>query len=76
VLDDLIGRLEEPATAGRPFDIGGPDVLSYKQMMEHIAAIHGLRRTMLVVPVLTPRLSAYWARSGKDQNYFDVGKQY
>jgi hypothetical protein len=43
------------------FDIGGPDVLTYKEMMARFAVILGLRRYMLVVPVLTPRLSAYWA---------------
>ncbi len=53
--------MENPATAGQVFDIGGPDILTYKEMMERFAAILGLRRWMIVVPVLTPRLSAYWA---------------
>ncbi|MDX2038712.1 MAG: SDR family oxidoreductase [Isosphaeraceae bacterium] len=61
VLAYLIGCLENPATAGQVFDIGGPDVLSYKEMMQRFAAIMGLKRRMIVVPVLTPRLSAYWA---------------
>ena len=61
VLAYLIGCLENPATAGGSFDIGGPDVLTYKEMMERFAAILGLRRKIFVVPVLTPRLSAYWA---------------
>ncbi len=61
VLAYLTGCLENPATAGRVFDIGGPDVLTYKQMMERFAAIVGVRRWIFVVPVLTPRLSAYWA---------------
>ncbi len=60
VLAYLIGCLENPDTAGQSFDIGGPDVLTYRQMMHRFAAILGLKRRILVVPVLTPRLSAYW----------------
>ncbi len=61
VLAYLIGCLENPATAGRTFDIGGPDVLTYEQMMRRFAGIlGGSRLRILVVPVLTPRLSAYW----------------
>lgn len=61
VLSYLTGCLENPATAGLVLDIGGPDVLTYKDMMTRFAKILGLRRWILVVPVLTPRLSAYWA---------------
>ena len=61
VLAYLIGCMENPATAGQVFDIGGPEILTYKQMMERFAGILECRRWMLVVPVLTPRLSAYWA---------------
>ena len=61
VLAYLIGCMESPATSGQVFDIGGPDVLTYKEMMERFARILGLHRWMIVVPVLTPRLSAYWA---------------
>lgn len=61
VLEYLIGCLEEPATAGRSLDIGGPEVLTYKEMMLRYAAILGVRRRIVVVPLLTPRLSAYWA---------------
>ena len=60
VLAYLIGCMENPATAGQVFDIGGPEVLTYKEMMERFARILGCRRWMIVVPVLTPRLSAYW----------------
>ncbi len=61
VLAYLIGCMENQATAGQVFDIGGPDVLTYKEMMERFAGIVGLKRWIVVVPVLTPRLSAYWA---------------
>ncbi|QDV34302.1 SDR family oxidoreductase [Tautonia plasticadhaerens] len=60
VLAYLVGCLEEPRTAGRTLDVGGPDILTYKEMMIRFAAILGLRRRIVVVPVLTPTLSAYW----------------
>ncbi|MEI7926368.1 MAG: DUF2867 domain-containing protein [Chloroflexota bacterium] len=64
-LDDLLEYLvrvaEEPATAGRTFDVGGPEVLSYAEMMQQFArATTGRRILILPVPVLTPRLSSYW----------------
>ena len=56
----LVGVLEVPVEGNRAFDIGGPDVLEYVDMMRRVAAIQG--RTMIVVPVplLTPRLSSRW----------------
>jgi hypothetical protein len=60
VLGYLVGCLEEPRTSGRTFDIGGPDILTYKEMMVRFAAMLGLKRRIVVVPVLTPKLSAYW----------------
>jgi len=61
VLDYLIGVLEVPATAGGTFDIGGPEVVSYRSLMDLYAEEAGLRkRWILPVPVLTPRLSSYW----------------
>ncbi len=57
----LIGAAAEPATAGDAFDIGGPEVLTWKEMMERTADVMGRRRPFVVpVPVLTPRLSSYW----------------
>jgi hypothetical protein len=56
----LIAALETPETTGRILDIGGPDVLTYREMMQTYAAVKGLRRIIMTVPVLTPRLSAYW----------------
>ena len=61
VLGYLVGCLERPETAGRTFDIGGPEVLTYRRLMELYAEEAGLRRRLVVpVPVLTPRLSSYW----------------
>jgi uncharacterized protein YbjT (DUF2867 family) len=45
---------------GRRFDAGGPDVMTYREMIEGIARIRGRRPLIVEVPVLTPRLSSYW----------------
>ena len=61
VVNYLSGVVGEPAALGRVFEIGGPEVLSYLEML-HIAAevANGSRRPIVKVPVLTPRLSSYW----------------
>ncbi len=56
----LVGVLDVPETAGRHFDIGGPEVLQYLQMMQRVAKIEGRQRIMIPVPLLTPSLSALW----------------
>lgn len=48
------------ATFDGTFDIAGPDVLTYKQMLLGFAKARGLKRSILTVPVMTPRLSSYW----------------
>jgi hypothetical protein len=60
VLDYLVAALECPASAGRILEIGGRDVLTYSEMMTGYAQARGLKRHLLAVPVLTPRLSSYW----------------
>lgn len=61
VLGYLKGCLEHDETLGGTFDIGGPDVLTYKQLMEIYAETAGLKkRWIIAVPILTPRLSSYW----------------
>lgn len=60
VIGYLVGCLEEPHTAGQTFDIGGPDIMTYKEMMERFAALEGKRLWIIPVPVLTPKLSSYW----------------
>ena len=61
VLRYLVGCATLPADVNRAFDVGGPDVLTYKDMMLRYAAVKGLpRRRMVRVPVLTPRLSSHW----------------
>lgn len=61
VLRYLLGAARLPPEVNRAFDIGGPDVLTYLQMMQRYAAVAGLpRRHIVPVPVLTPELSAHW----------------
>jgi uncharacterized protein YbjT (DUF2867 family) len=52
--------LDNPACLGESFDLGGPDVLTYKEMLMGLAAERGYRRWIVTVPVLTPRLSSWW----------------
>ncbi|MDX1521896.1 MAG: NAD(P)H-binding protein, partial [Anaerolineae bacterium] len=56
VLNYLVAALETPASAGKVIQIGGANVLSNAQMMLTYARIRGLRRLIIPVPVLTPRL--------------------
>jgi uncharacterized protein YbjT (DUF2867 family) len=56
----LVEALKEERTAGGTFDIGGPEVLSYRDMMERMARMSGDVNLYIPVPVLTPRLSSYW----------------
>jgi uncharacterized protein YbjT (DUF2867 family) len=60
VLAYLVAALDLPHVGGRVFEIGGPEVVSYGGMMREYARIRGLRRLLLPVPVLTPRLSGLW----------------
>jgi uncharacterized protein YbjT (DUF2867 family)/uncharacterized protein YndB with AHSA1/START domain len=61
VLTYLMGCLECDETRGQTFDIGGPEVVTYRQLMDIYAEEAHLRRRLVIpVPVLTPRLSAYW----------------
>jgi uncharacterized protein YbjT (DUF2867 family) len=60
-LDYLLAALQTPDSMGRIVEIGGSDVLTYGEMMTGYARVRGLRRYLIPVPVLTPRLSSYWA---------------
>jgi uncharacterized protein YbjT (DUF2867 family) len=60
VLAYLTGVLLRPETLGQSYDIGGPDVLTYKDMMLQFAEVRGLKRYIITVPVMTPKLSSYW----------------
>lgn len=60
VIAYLKGVLNHPETFNKSFDIGGPEILTYKQMLLQFADVRNLRRTIISVPVMTPKLSSYW----------------
>lgn len=60
VVEFLNGVMGKCETYNKSYDIGGPDILSYKEMLLRFAKIRGLKRTIWVVPVMTPRISSYW----------------
>jgi uncharacterized protein YbjT (DUF2867 family) len=60
VVEYLSGVLMREETFDTNFDIGGPDILTYKEMLLRFAAVRKLRRKIWVVPVMTPKLSSYW----------------
>ena len=47
-------------TYNQNFDIGGPDILSYKNMLLDFGSVRNLKRSIFVVPIMTPQLSSYW----------------
>jgi uncharacterized protein YbjT (DUF2867 family) len=60
ILEYLTGVLLKPETFNKSYDVGGPDILSYKEMLLQFAEVRGLKRFIFTVPVMTPRLSSYW----------------
>ena len=60
VIELLLRSLHKQETYNRSFDIGGPDILTYKEMLLGYAEARGLKRVIWTVPVMTPRLSSYW----------------
>ncbi|HEY3748885.1 MAG TPA: NAD(P)H-binding protein [Pseudonocardiaceae bacterium] len=56
----LIGVLDVPEAAGRAFDVGGPEVLTYEDMMRRLADIQGRQQVLVPVPLLSPNLSSWW----------------
>jgi len=60
VIEYLNGVILKPETFHQTFDIGGTEILTYKQMLMGFANVRGLRRLIITVPVLTPKLSSLW----------------
>ncbi|WP_251328840.1 NAD(P)H-binding protein [Haloplanus pelagicus] len=60
VIAFLVGVLDAPETAGETFEVGGPEVLTYAEMLRRTGRHLGHEPIIVAVPVLTPRLSAYW----------------
>jgi uncharacterized protein YbjT (DUF2867 family) len=63
-LDDalryLLGVCGREEALGRTFDVGGPDVMTYREMIDRVARVRGRRPLIVEVPLLSPRLSSYW----------------
>jgi uncharacterized protein YbjT (DUF2867 family) len=60
VIRYLVGVLDVPGATGRVFEIGGPEVLRYVDMLRRAAAVQHRHLTIVDVPLLTPRLSSLW----------------
>ncbi len=60
IIDYLFGVLLKEETYNNNYDIGGPEILTYKQMLLRFAKVRKLKRKIIVVPVMTPKLSSYW----------------
>ena len=60
VLDYLVEALRVASSADRTIEIGGADIITYGEMLTFYAEVRGLRRWLVPVPVLTPKLSSYW----------------
>lgn len=60
VIEYLKGVLLNELTFDQSYDIGGPDILTYREMLLQFAQVRNLRRRIYVVPVMTPKLSSYW----------------
>jgi len=60
VLEILLRSLLNPQTYNQNFDIGGPDILTYKEMLLRFAKAKKLKRYIFTIPVMTPKLSSYW----------------
>ncbi len=60
VMNFMLGVLGHKETYGQSFDIAGPDILTYKQMLKLYAKSRGIKNLIITVPVMTPKLSSYW----------------
>jgi uncharacterized protein YbjT (DUF2867 family) len=60
VVSYLVKAIDAPDVEGRSFDIGGPDVLSYLDMMKRYGKMMNKSIKIIIIPFLTPRLSSYW----------------
>ena len=70
VLKYLTGCMLNPETYDGIFDIGGPEILSYKQMLLQYAEVRGLKRYIWVVPFFSPRMSSYWLYFVTSTSYY------
>lgn len=60
VIKYLIGVINNPTCFNKSFDIAGPNILTYKQLMEQYSEVRGMKLKIYTFPIMTPRLSSYW----------------
>lgn len=60
VMNFLVGVLGQEKTYGESFDIAGPDILTYKDMLQQYAKARGFKNWIYTIPIMTPKLSSYW----------------
>ncbi|MFV8224912.1 SDR family oxidoreductase [Christiangramia aquimixticola] len=60
IIQYLTGVIGREDCYNQSFDVGGPDILTYKEMMEQYAEVRGLKIWIVSVPVMSPKLSSYW----------------
>lgn len=60
VVEYLFGVIGRTETYNNSYDIGGPEILSYKEMLLRFAKIRGLKRHIMILPVMSPKISSYW----------------
>jgi uncharacterized protein YbjT (DUF2867 family) len=60
VVDLLYGVLLKDFTYNMSYDIAGPETISYKEMLFRFASVRGLKRRIIIVPAMTPKISSYW----------------
>lgn len=60
VVDFLYGVLLKDFTYNMSYDIAGPETITYKEMLLRFAGVRGLKRRIVIVPVMTPKISSYW----------------
>jgi uncharacterized protein YbjT (DUF2867 family) len=70
VIKYLSGCMLHTATFDQTFDIGGAEILSYKQMLLQYAEVRGLKRHIYVVPFISPRISSYWLYFVTSTSYY------
>jgi len=70
VIKYLAGCMLHPATYDQTFDIGGAEILSYKEMLLQYAEVRGLKRHIYVLPFISPRISSYWLYFVTSTSYY------
>ncbi|NUM32589.1 MAG: SDR family oxidoreductase [Bacteroidetes bacterium] len=74
VINYLSRSIMNEKTFNRTFEIGGPDILSYKEMMLQFAEVRGYKRRIYAVPFITPKISSYWLYFATSTN-FTIARQ-